>query len=190
MPTLAQILAVAALLIVPGPTNILLAAGGAARGVRAGLPLGLAAAFGYLVSVTLLATLASPALATSHALPAFLKAAATVWLLVCAWRLWRHPASLATAHAPVGAMGVFMTTVLNPKALVFAFALAPAEPAGLPGFLAAVATLTLVSCLAWAGLGALAARGLAGRVTMRGLSKGGAVVLTGFAAALGVSALG
>jgi hypothetical protein len=36
----------------------------------------------------------------------------------------------------------------------------------------------------------LAARGLAGRVTMGGLNKGGAVVLTGFAAALGVSALG
>lgn len=190
MPTLALILAIGALLIVPGPTNVLLAAGGAARGLRAGLPLGLAAACGYVVSVTLLAVVAGPALAASHLLPAMLKSAATLWLLACAWRLWRNPSTLSAPHAPVGPAGVFMTTVLNPKALVFAFALAPAESGTLPGFLAAIAVLTVLVCLGWAGLGTLAARGLAGRVTMRGLNKGGAVVLTGFAAALGVSALG
>lgn len=190
MPTLAQILAIAALLIVPGPTNILLAAGGAAGGLRAGLPLGVAAAGGYLVSVTLLAVVAGPALAASHLLPVLLKTAAILWLLACAWRLWRNPSSLAAPHAPVGPAGVFMTTLLNPKALVFAFALAPNEANALPGFLSAMALLTLAACLAWAGLGTLAARGLAGRVTLRGLNKGGAVVLTGFAAALGASALG
>lgn len=190
MPTLAQILAIGALLIVPGPTNVLLAAGGAAGGWRAGLPLGLAAACGYLVSVTLLAVLAGPALAENHLLPALLKAAATLWLLACTRKLWRNPSSLSAPHAPVGPAGVFLATVLNPKALVFALVLAPSEGSALAGFLASIAVLTVLACLGWAGLGTLAARRLAGRVTMGGLNKGGAVVLAGFAAALGVSALG
>ena len=190
MQTIAQLLSIAALLAVPGPTNVLIAAGGAAGGWRAGLGLGLAAASGYLVSVGLLAVVAGPALAASQILPALLKAAATLWLLACAWRLWRDPSTIAQSHAPVGPAGVFMTTLLNPKALVFAFALAPTEASALPAFLASIAILTLGTCLLWALVGSLAARGLAGRVTLRGLNKGGAVVLTGFAAALGVSALG
>ncbi|WP_293859155.1 LysE family transporter [uncultured Alsobacter sp.] len=190
MVTLAQILTVGALLIVPGPTNILLAASGAAGGARAGLPLGVAAATGYLVAVTLLTAVAGPALTGHPLLPLLLKAAATVWLLVCAVRLWRNPSTLSASPGRVGAAAIFLTTLLNPKALVFALALAPADAAELPGFLAALATLTVMACMAWAGLGSLAARGLAGRVTVDGLNKGGAVVLTGFAAALGVSALG
>lgn len=190
MQTIAQLLSIAALLAIPGPTNVLLAAGGAAGGWRAGLTLGTAAASGYLVSVGLLTVVAGPALAANPLLPAVLKAAATLWLLACAWRLWRDPSTLAQPHAPVGPAGVFMTTALNPKALVFAFALAPAQGAALAGFLASIAVLTLGSCVCWALLGSLAARGLAGRVTLGGLNRGGAVVLTGFAAALGASALG
>ena len=59
MPLLPFVLSILALLLTPGPTNTLLAIGGAAQGFRRALPLVAAEISAYLLVVTPLATVAA-----------------------------------------------------------------------------------------------------------------------------------
>ncbi len=161
------VLAVLALLATPGPTNTLLAASGALAGFRRSLRLVPAEIAGYLISIGLLMAVAGPLIARHPGLGMALRLGASLWLARCAVRLWQGGGStIEAATAPISFRRVFITTLLNPKALIFALGIIP------PGTAVAVAPwlglfsgLVLAVALGWIALGRALARSAGGRAT-------------------------
>lgn len=147
-------LAVLALLATPGPTNTLLATAGASGGFRRSLLLVPAEAAGYLLAISFIFTLLGPAVAALPALGLALRVLVGAYLLHVAWKLWRAaPGRLAAGL--VTPARVFLTTLFNPKALVFALGIVPLGAEGGALYLAAFALLTMMVALGWIGVGAL-----------------------------------
>lgn len=122
----AFLLATALLLLTPGPTNTLLAVAGAERGVARAIRLAGFELSAYL-AVTLPLALVSGDL-TEHT-PLFragLTIAAALWVACLAFRLWPRAAhDEARSPAVVTGRVVFVTTLLNPKALIIGLVLLP-----------------------------------------------------------------
>lgn len=161
MSTAAFLFAVWALLLTPGPTNTLLAVSGAAVGLRRSvrlMPVELAA---YLLVTCPLAVFGAEFLAGWPEVARVIKFAAAAWVAVLAVRLWRMPApGPAGAAAMVTQRQVFITTLLNPKALIIGLALLPtAGMAALPLHVALFAASVVAVASLWAGLGAGLRRG-------------------------------
>jgi threonine/homoserine/homoserine lactone efflux protein len=153
-------LAILAILLTPGPTNSLMLLAGAERGfIRAShlIPAELA---GYLVTVVPLALVGQSLLEAWPGLRVIVALGAAVWIAALALRLWRLP-EVATAQA-VGARALFVTTALNPKALIFGLVLIP-SPDRLAGNLALFAGLVVVVAALWSGLGAMLRSGVSGQ---------------------------
>ncbi len=68
-----------------------------------------------------------------------LKVAVVAYLVVIAVRLWRHGNSLTDEKARIDVPAVFVTALLNPKALIFALSIIPAEHPALWAYIAAFA---------------------------------------------------
>lgn len=149
-------LAVLALLLTPGPTNSLMLLAGAERGLPAAARLIPAEVAGYLLTVVPLALVGQSLLEAWPGLRLVVALAAAVWVAVLALRLWRLPTG--PVKGSVGAKALFVTTALNPKALIFGLVLLP-SPDRLAGNLALFAALIVIVALLWAGLGASLRRG-------------------------------
>jgi threonine/homoserine/homoserine lactone efflux protein len=125
----AAFLIAAVTLALPGPTNTLFAVSGATAGFRGALRLIPAAILGYVLAVTTLVTVAVPLIAAEPLLGKALRLAVAAVLVNAAFELWRSPAISKRAEAAVantvGVRHVFLTTLLNPKALVFAMLIMP-----------------------------------------------------------------
>ena len=122
-------LAAIALLAVPGPTNAVLAAAGATVGLRPSLVLLCGAIGGYLVAIGALTQVVPPLLAGNPAAPVVAKALASVYLVWLAMRLWRDPGDAGVTDSKISTSDVFLTTLLNPKSLIFAFVIFPSGSA-------------------------------------------------------------
>jgi threonine/homoserine/homoserine lactone efflux protein len=149
-------LAILVLLVTPGPTNTLLFLAGSERGWRGALRLIPAELLGYLATVLPL-TLIGAAVLQSHpqARPA-IALLAGVWVAWLALKLWQTGRSRTATPdlAQVTARMVFVTTLLNPKALIFGLVLLP-SPGQLPlNFAIFIAQVTVVAA-AWASFGAV-----------------------------------
>lgn len=191
MLNMSFVLAVAALLSVPGPTNTLLAAAGAAGGPRRALRLVPAELGGYLVTIGLLCTLAGPLVAGHDTVLMAFRLAAALYIAISAVGLWR-PAVVdaGAAPAPIGPGKVFVATLLNPKGLIFAFVIFPqGGPATLLPALAVFSAELLVIGTFWVLLGHLLARSAGRFATPRSISRSAAVALGVFAVILFGSAL-
>jgi len=189
---LAFSVAVLGLLAVPGPTNTLLATAGAATGFRGSLRLLPAEISGYLIAVGFLTQVVRPLLAGFPALPVVVKALAAGYLAWLALRLWRDPKSATDVRSdrPINMTDVFLTTLLNPKALIFAFAIFPDGNAIELLPYALVFSVLVVSCGgAWIALGAAVRRSSGEYVTRRHVARTGAVVLFCFALFFALSIL-
>ena len=116
-------LAAAALLLTPGPTNTLMAIGGTERGWRAAQPLMLFELAAYLLVTLPLALAGQIAIGAVPALKPAITLAAGMWVFWLAIKMWRLPAPGAAAQ--VTGRRIFVTTLLNPKALVFGLVLLP-----------------------------------------------------------------
>lgn len=125
MTLTAFISAVLALLLAPGPTNTLMGIAGAQRGLRNVLGLLPAELFGYLTAILPLIYLGAEVLARWPAAAVVLKIAAALWVMFLAINLWGRPGA-AGAGSEVTARRVYLTTMLNPKALIFGLVLLPA----------------------------------------------------------------
>lgn len=169
-----------ALLGLPGPTNTLLATAGGLMGVRRAIRLIPAELSGYLLAISIIAVVLRPVLAANPALALQLRLVAGAILLFLAVRLWLTPPA---AIEGIRAWQVFMTTLFNPKALVFALSVIPHLidgdlGAALP-FVAGFAVMVVAVAAGWAWLGSL----LHGRsVSPLRIRRGSAVVLVFFAA--------
>lgn len=149
MTTAQFLFAVFGLLLTPGPTNTLLALSGAEAGFRRSLVLIPAEALAYLSVVIPLATVGRDLLETWPAASGVIKLAAAAWIMLLAVRLW-SPVQVDTPHRAVTARRVMVTTLLNPKGLVFGLVLLPAwsSPLFLPHMMLFCVAILLVS-LAW-----------------------------------------
>jgi threonine/homoserine/homoserine lactone efflux protein len=172
--------AVAILLATPGPTNtLLLTAGAASR--RWSLSLVIAEVAGYLATIVLVGYLIGGWVASVPALAKALRVAIALYLVYLAIRLWR--AGLAAEAAPRGVRprDVFITTMLNPKALLFALGIIPVHAPNALAYLAAFAALVVAAGSAWLLLGAALARGVLRESGRRMVPRLGAVAIVGFA---------
>lgn len=178
-------LAVLALLATPGPTNTLMAASGAQRGVAASMPLLAGELGGYFVAITLWIELVGAAAASQPLVPVIAKFVAAGFLAWSAWKLWRNAGQADLAQRGISLGRVFATTLINPKALVFAFAIFPPVEflARLP-YLAGFALLVIATAVAWMALGTLAARSSVGLLTSSRVERITAVALAVFAVLL------
>lgn len=156
MTPLATLLAVLALLAAPGPTNVLLAAGGAERGWRGALGLVPVALAGYLATVTPLTLAGAALLDAAPGLRSALGLVAAAWVAWLAVGLWRLPPA-GEGGAAVTWRRVLVTTLLNPKALVLGLVLLPADAvARALGNLALLALSIAITGAGWVALGVLA----------------------------------
>ena len=178
-------LAVLALLATPGPTNTLMAAAGAQRGVARSLPLLAGELGGYAIAITVWIELIGAVAAGQLLVPVIAKVIAAAFLLWSAWKLWRDAGHADLAQRGVTLGRVFTTTLINPKGLVFAFAIFPQVGlvARLP-YLGLFAVLVIATALGWMGLGTLAARSSAGLLTSSRVDRITAVALAVFATLL------
>jgi threonine/homoserine/homoserine lactone efflux protein len=181
-------LAVAAILGVPGPTNTLLAAAGASVGFRRAARMIPAEAAGYLIAICALGFALGPVVAGLPAVTAALRLAVACYLFLLAWRLWRQgAAATALARAPVGPGQLFLATLLNPKALVFAFGIIPFGSPDIAAYLAGFLALAATAALFWVGLGAALGRVAEGMGRRALIPRVGAIVMGGFATMLATS---
>lgn len=154
-------LAVLLLLLTPGPTNSLVLVAGAERGFLRAMRLIPAELAGYLLTVVPL-TLVGAAYLDGHAgVRAAVTLAAGIWVAVLAVKLWRARETVA-GQSSVGPRALFVTTALNPKALIFGLVLLP-SPDRLAGNLALFGILVILVAALWAGLGAVLRTGGAGQ---------------------------
>lgn len=192
---LAFLSAVLTLLALPGPTNTLLATAGAAVGLRRSLVLIPAEMLGYAASVSTLALAAGPLVREWPGVGIGLRLACGVYLARLAVRMWRdHGWSAGVAQRPVSFGQVLLTTLLNPKGLVFAFGIMPHLTEGpkaeaLPYALALLVAIMMVGA-GWIGLGATIRVGLGERLRLDLACRIGAAAILVFALAISGSALG
>jgi len=180
-------LAALALLALPGPTNTLLAAAGASAGIRRSLRLIMTAAAAYAVSIGLLILLFGPAADADARFGAAIRLAASLWLAWSAAALWRGAGSRPDSRI-VTHRGLFTTTLLNPKTLIFAFVIFPQD-----GWKALAAVPLFVGLVALAGTGWIAAgvslsRARPDLATPRRIARASAVTLAVFAAWIAATA--
>ena len=126
--------------------------------MRRSLPLLLGEVGGYLTVIVPTTVLAAPLISAQPEIGLLLKLAAACWILFMAHALWTMKAHSASER-PITAGQVFVTTLLNPKALVIALVIMPQLGllAMLPWLLGFVA-LTLSASSLWIAAGTLLAR--------------------------------
>ena len=161
------VVAAVSLLVTPGPTNTLLATSGASAGVRRSAHLLVAELGGYLLAIALLRALLGPMIAATPMLGELLRMAATIYLIYLAIALWHHGNQQTHENAPVDFIRVFVTTLLNPKAIIFALTLLP-SPIGFLGLLPwlfGLSALIVTVGTGWIIVGRVLGRGLSGIVS-------------------------
>ncbi|OBZ92172.1 hypothetical protein ADU59_27955 [Pararhizobium polonicum] len=117
--------AVLALLLAPGPTNTLIGLAGAQRGLPSLWRLLPAELIGYLTMILPAAWFGAMMIERWPMATVVLKLVAAAWVMYLAIRLWA-PRSAVVRNDEVTAKRVYITTALNPKALIVAFVLLPA----------------------------------------------------------------
>lgn len=186
-----------AMLVIPGPTLLLVIGASLAGGRGAALPLVLGVAAGDFVAISVSLMGLGALLATSATLFTALTWIGAAYLLWLAVRLWRAPVS-GTAAAPMPgrrlARDAFVVTALNPKGIAFFVAFVPLflDPARpfLPQAAVLVPTFVLLGALnAWvyAAFAARASAAVRRPSVRRGFNRAGAALLAG--AALATAAL-
>lgn len=185
------VVAVATLLAVPGPTNTVLAAAGATTGFARSTKLLLAAVGGYLAAIGFYSLVLGPTVAGSLTFAAALKLVASAYLVLCAVRLWCDANAGSASASPVVSPGrVFMVTLLNPKALIFAFVIFP--PGALQAFVlhaAIFAPLAMAIGGGWIAFGRFVAKSAGRFATPAWISRLAAVTLGIFATVIATSAI-
>ncbi|CAJ0812728.1 hypothetical protein LMG19087_01539 [Ralstonia wenshanensis] len=191
---LTMALYVSLVLIIPGPTNTLLLSSGLKVGVRRTSPLIAVEALGYVTSISLWGFFLTALSVSQPWLPAVVKLLSSAYILYLAAKIWRQSGALQDVAAnPVSLRDVFVTTLMNPKALLFAstlFPLAAFQSAADFGRTIATFLVVLVPiAIGWSYLGML----LTARRTWAShtpkLLRGAALVLLTFSGTLMYSVL-
>lgn len=144
-------LALLALLLAPGPTNTLVMLAGAERGFLPALRLIPVEVVAYLSAVLPFLWLGAAFPAEAAMVRPVVAVLAATWVLRLAWVMWQTPPVTQGAQM-VTARRLFVTTLLNPKAIIMGVVLLPAAEgtprlAILTALIAAVASVwALAGC--------------------------------------------
>jgi threonine/homoserine/homoserine lactone efflux protein len=182
-------LGIAIVLILPGPTNTLFATAGLTRGIRHSVHLLGAEFAGYLLSISAWGYVFSHAAASLAWLPAVLRLASSLYLAYLAVRMWQSANSFtSSAQQTVGLRVLFIATLLNPKAILFAGTIFPAAAfQSATAWLQAMAIFTLLlipAGLAWIAFGAALGSGRLLRLQPVHVQRCASVILAGFSLSL------
>jgi threonine/homoserine/homoserine lactone efflux protein len=186
------------LLLIPGPTVLLVVSYALGRGWRVAAPVAVGVALGDLTAMTLSMLGVGALLASSAMLFAALKWLGAAYLIWLGIKLWRAGGTLE-ARARTDAVPrlrmlghAWLVTTLNPKSIVFFVAFLPQflNPAGnfwlqMAIFEATFVTLAFANAFGYALLGARAGRLAASPRAMRLVNRaGGTALIAAGAAAL------
>jgi threonine/homoserine/homoserine lactone efflux protein len=151
------ILTVLTILGMPGPTNTLLATSGAATGWRRSWLLVLAEVGGYLTTIMLLGFVLGPALAGAPVVKMLLRFAVGIYLFMLAWKLWGWGGDELQAKA-ISFRQLFVATLFNPKAVIFALAVIPFGKTHVAAYLLGFAAMVVGVGTCWLIVGEGAGR--------------------------------
>lgn len=141
------------ILVMPGPTNTLVATSGATAGFRRSLQLIGGEVAGYLIAITLVGLVLKPLLVQAPLIFGILRTLAGAYMLLLAVGLWRFKPTSRTTPMLITLRQVFVTTLLNPKAIVFALGIIPFGSPDVPFYLAGFAGLVILAAVGWAVVG-------------------------------------
>jgi threonine/homoserine/homoserine lactone efflux protein len=189
------LLIVAGTLLMPGPTNTLFAVSGATANLKQALRLIPVAIVAYAISVTVLVTVATPLIDAAPAFEKLLRLAVSGVLLHAAFRLWWQPAmafgTKIGQQTTVASSHIFLTTLLNPKALVLAMFVMPEHgspaSANVMSWAALLPFVIAMTSACWIAIGAVLKSQLATTATAGLIERCGAAVLIGFAGLVAAS---
>jgi threonine/homoserine/homoserine lactone efflux protein len=179
----------AIVLVMPGPTNTLLATAGLRSGIRHSAHLTGAEFAGYLVSISGWGYFLSHAASSLTWLPTLLRIASALYLAYLSVRMWLTANSFpSTAQGTIGLRVLFTATLLNPKAILFAGTIFPvAAFESLAGYVEAMAIFTSLLVpigLAWIAFGAELGRGRLMRVSPARMQRCASIILAAFSLSL------
>ncbi|SAK88239.1 LysE family protein [Caballeronia calidae] len=183
------LLGIVIILITPGPTNTLLAAAGLRRGIKRAMPLMAAELAGYLIAISAWGYLVTHAANFLAWLPTSMRIACSVYIAYLAVAMWRAAVSLPTsAHKTAGVSALFVTTLLNPKAMLFASAIFPpsafADPIAYLRTMSIFAAALIPIGFLWITFGAALGTGRLAWLSPERVQRGASIVLATFSVAL------
>ncbi len=198
---LAFVAASSILLVIPGPTILLVLSYALGRGWKVAAPVAAGVALGDLTAMTLSMLGVGVLLAKSAALFTALKWIGAAYLIWLGIKLWRAGGALETeARTDAGPRWrmlahAWLVTTLNPKSLIFFIAflpqfLDPARPFApqMAIFEATFVTLAFANAFGYALLGARARRLAASPRAIRFVNRAGGTALIGAGAAAALTA--
>jgi threonine/homoserine/homoserine lactone efflux protein len=179
----------AIVLVMPGPTNTLLATAGLRSGIRHSAHLTGAEFAGYLVSISGWGYFLSHAASSLTWLPTLLRIASALYLAYLSVRMWLTANSFpSTAQGTIGLRVLFTATLLNPKAILFAGTIFPvAAFESLAGYVEAMAIFTSLLVpigLAWIAFGAELGSGRLMRISPARVQRCASIILAAFSLSL------
>jgi threonine/homoserine/homoserine lactone efflux protein len=182
-------LGTAVVLVMPGPTNTLLAAAGLRQGIKRSARLTGAELAGYLVSISVWGHFLAQAAHSLTWLPALVRIASSLYIAILAVRMWRAAISLpSSAQQAIGLRTLFVATLLNPKAILFAGTIFPgAAFESLSAYVEAMAIFTALLIpigLAWIAFGAALGSGRLTWLSPPHVQRGASIVLAAFSLSL------
>ncbi|WP_182003940.1 LysE family translocator [Acinetobacter lactucae] len=185
---------VVTILLTPGPTNTLLASAGIQAGVKQSLKLIPAEVMGYLIAITSWGILLESVSHFIPWLPALLKLISATFILYLAFKLWITSTHDIKLDNPlITPRALFVATLLNPKALLFASAIFPhaAWEVFHVYFVHIAIFLSLITPIAflWIAFGTVLISNKVTWLNQRNLQRTAAFILTFFAMPIAYSAI-
>jgi len=182
------------ILLTPGPTNTLLASSGIQAGIKRSLKLIPAEVIGYFIAITTWGFLLESVSHYVPWLPPLIKLLSATFIIYLAIKLWITSTKDLDLNQPlITSKALFVATLLNPKALLFASAIFP-HTAWLnlhEYFIHMGMFLSLITPIAflWIAFGSILISNKVSWLNQRNLQRSTAFVLTFFAMPLAYSAI-
>ncbi len=183
------VLTVLTILCVPGPTNTLLATGAATLGTWRALPLAFAEIAGYCTSIFTIKTLVRQITTDLSVLRVSFRLLVACYLLWLAWRLFRQADVIGNVRNVIKPQRVFLTTLLNPKAAIFALGVIPFQTTGLWVYLTIFVLALLATGIGWIIIGATLGKLASTSGHTRTIPRVGAAIISIFALVLLVTTI-
>ena len=185
---------VATILLTPGPTNTLLASSGIQVGIRKSLNLIPAEALGYLISISVWGLMIGTVAKQFPTIPIILKLFSAGYILFLALKLWRTANRDENFNQQnIRARELFIATLLNPKALLFASAIFPTyvwqNASAYVSHMLCFLLLIVPIAFFWTFIGSIICSNQVSWLNQRNMQRTASLVLVSFTVPLSYSAL-
>lgn len=182
------------ILLTPGPTNTLLASSGIQTGIKRSLKLIPSEVLGYFIAITIWGYLLESVSHFVPWLPPLLKLFSAAFIIFLAVKLWLTSTQKIDLNQPlITSKALFIATLLNPKALLFASVVFPQTvwQSSEQYFIHMGTFLALITPIAflWIAFGTLLISNKISWLNQRNLQRTAAFILTFFAMPLAYSAI-